>query len=131
MNSLFRLFPSKRSLPEHLRHRPHEDFPWVFRWVPRWATAFSWGKPSLLVGNQNNSFEGSPKPIGERGSFQISRYPELPPPLCWLPLYFAFTTHNGIHLRFGARWDDIDEYTQFPSLAWKKVKHRKEETPPL
>lgn len=130
MAGLFKLFPSKRSLPEHLRHRPHEDYPMAFRWIPRWLTAFSWGRPSLMVGNQDNAYEGSPKPIGERGSFQISRYPDLPPPLCWLPLYFAFTTHDGLHMRLGARWDDIDAYTQFPSIAWKRVKHKKMQLPP-
>lgn len=119
VTALFRLMPGRRHLPSHLQKREHDDYPAVFRWMPRSWTSFGWGRPQLLVGNQNTWYEGAPKPVGEKGTFQISRYPDLPPPLCWLPLYFAVTTPNGIHLRLGARWDDVDAYVQFPSIAWK------------
>lgn len=119
VTALFRLLPGRRHLPSHLQKREHDDYPAVFRWMPRSWTSFGWGRPRLLVGNQNTWYEGAPKPVGEKGTFQISRYPDLPPPLCWLPLYFAVTTPNGVHLRLGARWDDVDAYVQFPSIAWK------------
>ncbi len=88
--------------------------------IPRSWTAFFWGEPAMLLGNQRNFIGDSPKPIGEPGSFQISRYPDLPFPLSWLPLYVAFTTPNGVHVRLGARWDDVDSYIQVPTIALKR-----------
>ena len=120
MAGLFRLLPGGRNLPHHLKKRGHDDYPLVFRWIPRSWTTFGWGRPALMAGNQNHWQEGSPKPIGERGTFQISRFPDLPPPLCWVPLYFAATTPGGVHVRLGARWDDVDAYVQFPSIALKR-----------
>jgi len=121
LRRIVRVLPSKRHLPDHLAHRAHWDYPGPLRWVPRSATSFGWGRPRLLLGNQKN-FEGRhPKPIGERGSFQISRYPRLPVPLNLLPLYIAFTTPNGYHFRLGARWDDVDAYVTLPSIAVKKI----------
>ena len=46
--------------------------------------------------------------------------PNLPAPLCWLPLYLAFTFPNGVHFRLGARWDDVDSYIVVPSIAIKR-----------
>lgn len=115
-----RLFPSDRHLPDNLQGQPHIDYVPAFQWVPRGITTFQWGHPEMLLGNQESYEYGSPKPIGERGSFQISRYPELPFPLSWAPLYFSFTTPDGTHGRLGARWDDVDFYTNMPSIAIKR-----------
>ena len=88
--------------------------------MPRGWTTFDWGRPSMVAGNQIAHEGGAPKPIGERGSFQLSLYPDLPAPLCWLPLYLAFTLPNGVHFRLGARWDDVDSYIVVPSIAIKR-----------
>ncbi|MBL0058549.1 MAG: hypothetical protein IPP35_05485 [Elusimicrobia bacterium] len=128
---LFRLFPSGQNLPSHLKNKRHWDYPWPFHRIPRGWTTFRWGKPKMLLGNQVSQEEGSPKPIGEPGSFQFSRYPDLPIPLSWLPLYLAVTTSGGTHFRLGARWDDVDAYTQFPSVAIKHLeKKRSKDAPP-
>jgi hypothetical protein len=119
-NHLVRLLPSKKYLPAHLAHRDHWDYPGPLQWVPRGWTTYSWGRPAMLLGNQEHAVDGAPKPIGERGSYQVSVYPELPVPFCWLPVYFAFTLPNGVHFRFGARWDDVDSYVNLPSVAIKK-----------
>ena len=58
-------------------------------------------------------FDGSPKPINPPGSWQISRFPGGPL-FSW---YFGFTLKNGWHFRIGARWDDVDSYVQWPSIA--------------
>jgi hypothetical protein len=117
---LKRLLPSSRYLPSHLARREHDDYmiPGLAQ-MPRAWTTFDWGEPRLILGNQKHKLNGAPKPIGERGSFQLSLYPNLPPPFCWIPAYFAFTLSNGVHFRLGARWDDVDDYTVVPSVAVK------------
>jgi hypothetical protein len=119
-NHLALLLPSTRHLPPNLAPRPHDDYmiPGLSL-IPRGWNTFNWGQPGLIVGNQTSFLNDSPKPIGERGSFQVSSYPQLPIPFCWLPAYFAFTLPNGTHFRLGARWDDIDDYTVVPSVALK------------
>lgn len=57
-----------------------------------------------------------PKPITQPGSWQFSYFPLGP----WFAWYFAFTTKGGIHFRIGARWDDVDDYVEFPSIAIKR-----------
>ena len=105
----------KSALPPHLRNRPHEDFPWPFSYIPRAWTAFSWGEPKKICGNQR-PYGGVMKPIGPRGTWQISRFPDGP----WFALYAAFTTNGGVHYRIGARYDDVDNYVEWPSLARKR-----------
>ncbi len=114
------LLPSVRHLPPNLAPRPHDDYmiPGLAL-IPRGWNTFDWGHPDLIIGNQKNFQDGSPKPIGERGSFQLSSYPQLPVPFCWVPIYFAFTLPNGVHFRLGARWDDVDAYVVAPSIAIK------------
>lgn len=116
-----RYLPSDKHLPRHLQGRRHWDYPWPFHLIPRGWTTFNWGKPEMMIGNQRARENGGPKPIGEYGSFQISRYPDLPLPFSWFPVYVAFTTREGLHFRLGARWDDVDGYTQFPSVAIKRL----------
>ncbi len=105
------------ALPVHLRGMYHWDYPPGLRWVPRGWTAFDWGKPVMVAGNQKEKRAGAPAPIGERGSWQLSRFPGAPRPLRWFPIYFAVTTGKGWHFRIGARYDDVDDYTQFPTIA--------------
>lgn len=99
------------ALPPNLQGKRHWDYPWPLKWVPRAWTSFKWGKPKKVFGNQADV-----KPIGDRGTWQVSRYPDGP----WWAWYFAFTTSGGLHFRVGARYDDVDDYTDFPSIAVKR-----------
>jgi hypothetical protein len=105
------------ALPPSLQGKLHWDWPWPFSKIPRGWTAFKWGKPKLLAGNQLTERAGAPAPIGEPESWQVSRYPDAPGILKYLPLYAAVTLPNGRHFRVGARYDDVDDYVQFPTVA--------------
>lgn len=109
------------ALPAHLRGQLHWDWPGPFRKIPRGWTAFKWGTPRLLAGNlwpvDFKQLVGlpAPFPITSRGTWQLSYFPGAP---CFLVgLYFAFTLRNGWHFRIGARWDDVDNYVQWPTIA--------------
>jgi hypothetical protein len=112
-------------LPDHLRGRSHWDWIFPLSIVPRDWTAFDWGSPRMVMGNQTRVDDtGAPSPIGEPGSWQFSVYPGAPllvRPLAW---YFALSlrAHDGYyrHFRVGARNDDIDHYTEWPSLATRR-----------
>lgn len=113
-------------LPEHLKTRKHNDWIWPFSMIPRTWSTVCWGVPKQIAGNQEkqvaNRKEGilGPAPIGELGSWQVSRYPKAPLLLKYIPLYVAITLPNGRHFRFGARWDDIDGYVTLPVIATRK-----------
>lgn len=113
------------ALPKHLQGTKHWDWPRVLQWVPRGWTSFDWGQPKIMAGSQKSSRSGAPLPIGEAGSWQISRFPNAPKPLCWLPLYFAWSTKTAkdgkfTHVRLGARYDDVDDYTTLPVIARRR-----------
>lgn len=113
------------ALPPHLADRPHEDWPWPWRLVPRSWTAWSFGQPRVLHGFLTDDdliaapYRVCAKPITSRGTWQVSFYPRLPASVRWFVLYVAFTTPGGIHFRDGARPDDVDWYTELPSIAIK------------
>jgi len=128
----------QKVLPKHLKNRRHWDYIWPLLLIPRWVTSWDWGVPQMMWGDQIETrsvvveswepkkhywrfqrMEG-PAPIGERGSWQISRYPTASWFLRRLPLYFACTTRSGVHFRIGARWDDVDDYVTFPVIAIKR-----------
>lgn len=78
------------------------------------------------MGNQQNeSSSGVPKPIGEPGTWQFSIFPDAPRwawPVAW---YFAFSGKAGAdgwfrNFRVGARYDNVDNYTDWPSLASRR-----------
>lgn len=118
-------------LPEKLKAAKHWDYPPGLRWIPRRWTSFCWGAPELVMGNQDErrvcqkTGDAGPAPIGERGSWQISRFPDAPRPWRWIPLYLAFTLKNGRHVRLGARWDDVDGYVTFPTAASRRYSGEK------
>jgi hypothetical protein len=109
---------------------PHWDYPKLLNWIPRGWTAFNWGMPKMVFGNQKHvKIDGSepvahPKPVGEPGSWQVSKYPLGP----WYAWYLAFTTKGGWHFRIGARWDDQDNYVQFPTIARRHLPPEREDT---
>ena len=117
----------KSCLPEPFRLKPHNDYPWGLRWVPRWATSWCMQEPPVqLLGNQKSTAvtpagKRGPKPIPEPGTWQLSGmrlHINFP---IYIPTYVAITTKNRFHFRIGARWDDVDHYYVFPSIALKKV----------
>lgn len=110
--------------------KKHNDWPWPFSLIPRRWTAFKWGVP-LLVKGKNISPRDlvfvpdaraiAPKPITSPGSWQLSRFPDGPR-WAW---YFAWSGRRKAdgrfrHFRIGARWDDVDGYVQFPSVATRR-----------
>ncbi len=105
------------ALPPHLQGTKHWDWWGPFKKVPRGWTSFNWGKPKLLAGNQKETRQGAPAPIPEAGSWQLSRFPNAPGLLKYLPLYLAITLKSGRHYRIGARFDDVDNYTTMPVFA--------------
>lgn len=124
----------RAALPAHLRDRLHWDYIWPLKLIPRWATTYSWGVPKMVLGNQTlvrkqrgNGPKG-PGPIGEPGSWQISRYPDTSWYMYWIPIYFAFTNKAGLHARIGARWDDVDGYVTFPAPAIRRPRVNKKKT---
>lgn len=105
------------ALPPGLKRKKHTDYPPGLRWVPRGWTAWRWGEPIQIVGSW---FGGEhPKPITEPGTWQLSFFPRAAWWSLW-GLYFEFTTAGGLHFRIGARWDDVDDYVEWPSVAIKR-----------
>jgi len=110
-------------LPEALKNKNHSDYSWPFSLIPRWVTTYNWGIPQQIGGNQTlkrqdkNTGKWGPGPIGEPDTWQVSRFPDAPKGFNDMPLYFAMTTKEGLHIRIGARWDDIDSYVTFPSIT--------------
>ncbi len=111
-------------------NRRHNDWLWPFSLVPRSWTAFKWGAPLLVKGRnilpRDLVFVEaqaciSPKPVTSPGSWQLSRFPAGP----WWAWYFAWSGKRQmdkkfLHVRVGARWDNVDGYVQFPSLAARR-----------
>lgn len=114
------------ALPPHLR-RPHNDWPFPFSKIPRGLTAWDWGRPKKILGNQEVSGTAWKfmKPIGPAGTWQFSYFPAAP----WWAKPFAFYLAISFkpradgwfrHVRIGARYDDVDDYTQWPSIAARR-----------
>lgn len=108
-------------LPPHLRGAKHWDWAWPLSRIPRAWTSFDLGKPTQILGNQTAQRTGSPAPIGEPGSWQFSIFKKAPI-LCKLfGWYFAISFKargdRYWHIRVGARYDDVDNYTTFPTIA--------------
>lgn len=118
--------------------RRHTDWPWPFSLIPRRRTAFGWGKPEMVKGNlrpQDFIYTHqlswtdplayrhifAPKPITSPGTWQLSHFPEGP----WFAWYFAWSGKRKVdgmfrHFRIGARWDDVDGYVNWPSIATRR-----------
>lgn len=114
------------ALPPHMR-KSHGDWPWPLSYIPRGWTAFRWGKPKLLLGDQKEARGGAPAPIGEANSWQLSYYHDAPlwAKVTGLAFYAAYSGRRGEdgkfrHYRLGARWDDVDSYVTILSVASRK-----------
>lgn len=80
----------------------HKDWPKPFQWVKRTLNVWIGPGPTLndvIVGNATEM-----KPIPNHGEWYVIRG------------YGAATTVDGIHDRWGWRYDDIDSYWTFPSF---------------
>ena len=79
----------------------------------------------MVAGDAIHSFmkgawSSHPKPINPPGTWQFSIYPSSPwwaKPIAW---YVGVTLKSGRHFRVGARFDDVDGYVQWPSIATRK-----------
>ncbi|MBI4459997.1 MAG: hypothetical protein HY648_08060 [Acidobacteria bacterium] len=113
----------KECLPEWLRDKAHDDYyvSWT-RWIPRSATSWCLEHPPIqILGNQRQraaAKDGTlgPKPIPLPGRWQVSVVQIKKGWPLFLP-YIAWTSKGGTHFRLGARWDDVDHYYTFPSIA--------------
>lgn len=110
------------ALPDNLKGKKHNDWPWGIRWVPRAWTAFyvPW-KPIKMLGNQEPRWIHvhpdhpdqvyavwgyDPVPLNDQWSIQgIKLFSWLP----YLPLYFTVVKFHW-HFRIGIRWDSVDDY---------------------
>jgi hypothetical protein len=100
-------------LPPHLQDRLHEDWPYPFNSIPRGNTAWCGDPPTVLAG-VNRDVPGP-------GQFTVQRANIHNPP-AWMPLiYIAQTSWFGFHTRIGPRYDRIDKYYNFPSVAGKMI----------
>ncbi len=118
------------ALPPHLQGTFHWDWIWPFSRIPRGWTAFDWGRPFLHKGwgLRGEDFAPGfcwgtdhPRPITSPGTWQLSRFPEGP----WYAWYFAWSGKvrgDGMfrHFRIGARWDNVDDYVQWPTIAFRR-----------
>jgi len=88
----------------------HNDWLWPFSYIPRkWTAIESEEPPTKIFGNTNGNLD-VPKP----GQWTLSSSPYGP--------MFAWTSVSGWHFRIGtARYDYVDRYYQFPTLALKKI----------
>ena len=82
----------------------HTDWPEGLNQIPRTVTIWVGPRAPILQGNTDNS-----KPIPDRGKWFVTRG------------YLAWTTQEGIHIRFGFRYDDVDQYYDFPSFTIKRA----------
>lgn len=86
----------------------HSDWPKPFSWVPRRWTTWIGPAPTLadvIIGEVTEM-----KPIPKNGEWYVLRG------------YLASTTAEGVHNRLGWRYDDVDDYFEFPSLTVKIFK---------
>jgi len=111
-------------LPLNRRGQAHTDYTLPFlRWIPRKATAFRFVEPPITlaasgshkVSVAENGLVGL-RPIPEFGEWQFSAV-QVRPGLPFYLFYFACTTSDHVHYRIGARWDDVDHFYVFPSIA--------------
>jgi hypothetical protein len=115
------------ALPDNLKGKKHNDWPWGLRWVPRAWTAFAvpW-YPQKLIGNQQPRsilvHPNTPQqylvltydPVPKNGYWSIQTI-KLFSWLPYLPLYFTIVQFHW-HFRIGIRWDSVDNY-YVPDIA--------------
>ncbi len=113
-------------LPDYLKTKKHNDYTFLFRplrFLPFAATSFCFEEPPIMILGNQKSFEFSrnkslkgPKPVPKAGEYQLSVIQVKKNLPLFLP-YFAITFKNNLHFRIGCRWDDVDHYYVFPSIA--------------
>ncbi len=114
-----------RCMPTTLRAQTHTDFTMPgTKWIPRRFTCFCLPTkgPKVLWYSAGTEFvnlpsgELAPKPIPKPGEWQFSVV-QMRPSLPFYWPYWAWTSGTGMHYRAGVRWDDVDKFYVFPSLA--------------
>jgi hypothetical protein len=110
------------ALPENLKYKRHDDYPYPFKYIPRAWTAFKvdW-PPVVLIGNMKPKQQVCgwycPDPIGKPGQWSIQGIKLFK----WLPyiaLFFTVTTPfkwgwlGAWHFSVWVRADTSDAYFQ-------------------
>lgn len=108
------------ALPDNLKGRRHEDWPWPFSLIPRGWTAFKINKvPTLFIGEVYEWEFGGIRPVQLMGwhidFIVINKYIKV-------PIWFCITFKNSKkYFGFGMRWDGSDDYYQFPSILYGSI----------
>jgi len=126
-------------LPEEVRGKLHDDWPWPISLVPRsWTVVCGkdWPKaPDLLAGDSGWTLEDKDRFGHFTDEFLIAHGARLPIPkpghwvitavmYDYIPLpYFAITFKNNWHFRIGAlRWDETREvFYEIWTIALHKI----------
>jgi len=110
------------ALPDNLKGKRHDDYPWPFKYIPRAWTSFKvdWA-PIVLFGNMTAKPQvcgfDAPDPVGKPGEWSLQGV-KLFKSFPYLFMYYTFTTPlnwgwiGGIHHSFGMRFDTVDNYWQ-------------------
>ncbi len=105
----------RECLPPHLQDELHTDWIWPFSYVPRAWNAYCGKGPIWETGPEYQS-----KPIPDRGfksahTWDSAAFGEH-------RSYWAITYSNGLHIRHGYRWDNVDNYYNYVVFTAKVVK---------
>ncbi|MDD5544582.1 MAG: hypothetical protein PHX83_15555 [Acidobacteriia bacterium] len=118
----------KNDIPEAVTARDHGDYSLFFvRPLSRRLTSWKFVEPPILItGTETQKYKPGEEtaelqPIPAGGEWQFSLVQINPKYPLYLP-YFALTTSRGWHFRIGCRWDDLDHYYTFPSIALKHLR---------
>ena len=103
----------RECLPDHLKDAKHTDWPFFARWIPRAWNAYCGRGPIWTRGPAYQS-----KPIPDRG-FKSAHDWDMNGSRRY---YRAVTYKNGLHIRTGYRWDDVDNYYNKLFITIKVVK---------
>lgn len=116
---------SNYALPDHLKHRLHEDYTWPLCYIPRSWTSFKLNQPSKLLFGKH-VYDWTSRKFKKDSNESIAG----PDPCQKYPWAFAFSFpfhftitfgKTGYYMRIGFRYDTIDEYYTFPAFVIKKI----------
>jgi len=112
------------ALPKHLQNRPHEDWTFPFKYIPRAWTSFKLSQPpKLLFGRKvldwtSRKYTSTGVSLAGPDPTQKSKWAFA---FSW-PFHFTISFGStGYYMRVGFRWDTIDEYYTFPAFVIKDI----------
>jgi hypothetical protein len=109
------------ALPEHLRGKLHNDWIFPFCYIPRGWTAFKLFQPPIILLAYN--CDEIQEYNGKAGFHPIQK--TLNGKFCsWhinFPFYFCISLKFNFFFMIGCRWDAVDFYYNFPTIAWGRI----------